>query len=71
MGGGVKGGQVIGKTDRTASEVVDRPVAIVDFLATVCRLLGIDYTKENRPSGVNRPVRIVDKDEKPILEVLT
>lgn len=70
MGGGVKGGQVIGKTDRTASEVVDRPVKIVDFLATVCRLLSIDYTKENRPSGVNRPVRIVDKYEKPILDIL-
>jgi len=70
VGGGVKGGQVVGKTDRTGSEVVDRPVTIVDFLATVCRILGIDYTKENRPSGVNRPVRIVDQHEKPILEVL-
>lgn len=69
MGGGVKGGQIVGKTDRTATEVVERPVTIVDFLATVCQLLGIDYTKENRPSGVNRPVRIVDKDEKPISEI--
>ncbi|MBI5759766.1 MAG: DUF1501 domain-containing protein [Planctomycetales bacterium] len=69
IGGGVKGGQVIGKTDRTATEIAARPVTIVDFLATVCRLLRIDYTKENRPIGVNRPVRIVDKNEKPIEEI--
>lgn len=71
MGGGVKGGQAIGATDRTATEVTDRPVKIVDFLATVCRLLGIDYAKENHPAGVNRPVRIVDKNETPILELLS
>lgn len=70
MGGGVKGGQVIGKTDRTATEVVERPVKIVDFLATVCKLLGIDYAKENHPTGVNRPIRIVDKDEQPIHEII-
>jgi arylsulfatase A-like enzyme len=71
IGGGVKGGQVIGRTDRTATEVVDRPVRVVDFLATVCQLMGIDYAKENHPPGVNRPIRIVDKDEKPILELLS
>jgi hypothetical protein len=70
IGGGAKGGQVIGKTDRTATEVVERPVPIVDFLATVCRLLGVDYAKENHPPGINRPVRVVDKDENPIAEVL-
>ncbi len=70
LGGGVKGGQVIGKTDRTGSEVADRPVKMVDFLSTVCKLLSIDYAKENHPAGVNRPIRIVDKDEKPILEVI-
>jgi len=70
MGGGVKGGQVIGKTDRTATEVIDRPVKIVDFLATACRILGIDYAQENHPPGLNRPIRIVDKDEQPINELL-
>jgi hypothetical protein len=69
LGGGVKGGQVIGKTDRTATEVADRPVKMVDFLSTICKLLGIDYAKENHPTGVNRPIRIVDKDEKPIVEL--
>ncbi len=71
VGGGVRGGQVIGQTDRTATEVVERPVTITDFLATVCRLLSIDYAKENRPAGVNRPIRIVDQNAKPLVELLS
>jgi hypothetical protein len=69
IGGGIRGGQVIGKTDRTASEVVERPVRIGDFLATVCRVMGIDHAKENRPPGVDRPVRIVETG-KPIAELV-
>jgi uncharacterized protein (DUF1501 family) len=71
LGGGIKGGRVVGKTDRTASEVAERPVTIGDFLATVCRALEIDYAKENRPTGVNRPIRIVDKAEHPLVEILS
>lgn len=70
MGGGINGGQVIGQTDRTATEVVERPVAIGDFLATVCRILGINYAKENRSPGIARPVRIVEKAESPLVEIL-
>ncbi len=70
IGGGVRGGQIIGKTDRTATEVVERPVPIVDFLATVCRILAIDHAKENRPPGIDRPVRIVEKEGKPIEGIL-
>lgn len=34
-------------------------------MATVCRILGIDYKKEiTTPNG--RPIRIVDKNEQPI-----
>lgn len=71
MGGGVKGGQAIGKTDRTASEVVERPTTIGDFLATVCQLLGIDYSKENLAPGNSRPVRIVEKADNPLVEVIS
>jgi hypothetical protein len=67
-GGGVKGGQVIGRTDKEGVEVVERPVSGLDFLATVCRLLGIDYTKQNQ-TPVGRPIRIVDKGAKPIAEL--
>ena len=69
IGGGIKGGQVIGRTDKKAAIVEDRPVTPADFFATICKVLGIDYTKENN-DGRGRPMRIVDKGEKPILEVL-
>jgi uncharacterized protein (DUF1501 family) len=68
-GGGIKGGQVIGKTDRTGASVTDRLISVKDFMATVCRILGIDYTRKiNTPIG--RPIRIVDAGEKVITELV-
>ncbi len=69
FGGGIRGGQVIGATDRTGTEVAERPISVVDFMATVCHLLGIDYRKEiDTPAG--RPIRVVDKGEHLIRELL-
>jgi len=59
-GGGIKGGQVIGKTDKEGAAVVERPVKAPDFLATVCDILDIDHTKQNEAAS-GRPIRIVDK----------
>ncbi len=59
-GGGIRGGQVVGRTDRDAAEVLDRPISVTDFLGTICTILGIDYTRENRAPGVERPIPIVD-----------
>jgi uncharacterized protein (DUF1501 family) len=60
FGGGIRGGQVIGRTDAEAAAVVERPVNALDFMATVCRALGIDHNKQNNtPNG--RPIRIVDR----------
>ncbi len=67
-GGGLKTGQVVGRTDADGATVTDRPINTVDFMATVCRALEIDYTK-HFVTGENRPVRIVDKDEKPVSEL--
>jgi hypothetical protein len=65
VGGGIKGGQVIGQTDKEGAEVVGERVSTIDFMATVCRILGIDYTKQNiAPTG--RPIRLVDKGANPI-----
>lgn len=64
-GGGVRGGQIVGRTDRDAAEVVERPISTVDFLATVCTLLKIDSTRENHAPGLNRPIPIVDTTKKP------
>ncbi len=68
VGGGVKGGQVIGKTDAEGAEVKDRPVSALDFLASICVALGIDYTKVNN-TPIGRPVRIVEKAGTPIKEL--
>jgi hypothetical protein len=72
LGGGIRGGQVVGRTDRLAAEVVERPISVPDFLATICTILGIDYTKHRFAPGVQRPIPIVDtsKDVKVISELL-
>jgi hypothetical protein len=49
--------------------VEDRPVAVADFLATICLALGIDPKKQNM-SNVGRPIRLVDLSAKPIEEVV-
>jgi hypothetical protein len=67
-GGGVKGGQLIGQTDKEGATVEERPISVRDFMATVCHLLGIDYAKQvQTPEG--RPIRIVDKGGAPIRDV--
>ena len=58
-GGGVRGGQVVGRTDKAGIEVADRPVTVPDLFATFCRSLGIDPAVENMaPTG--RPIKLVD-----------
>jgi hypothetical protein len=47
---------------------VERPVSTLDFMATVCRTLGIDANKINTTSG-GRPVRIVDRGSNYIREL--
>jgi Protein of unknown function (DUF1501) len=41
-GGGVKGGQVIGSSDRLGAEPRDRPVRPAEVVATIYRALGVD-----------------------------
>ncbi len=58
-GGGVRGGQVIGKTDAGGTEVTDRPVKVPDLFASFCHSLAIDPAKENM-SSIGRPIKLVD-----------
>jgi uncharacterized protein (DUF1501 family) len=67
-GGGIKGGQVVGKTDKEGATVVERQTSALDFMATICQVLGINYNKQNTAN--NRPIRIVDKGANPIKELL-
>ncbi len=41
-GGGFKGGHVVGKSDATGSEVVERPVHPADLIGSIYEMLGID-----------------------------
>jgi hypothetical protein len=68
-GGGIAGGQTVGRTTKDGTKVEDRPVGVPDLLATVCQALGIDHEKQNL-SNVGRPIRVVDKAGSPIREVL-
>ena len=68
-GGGIKGGQAVGRTDKSGGTVEDRPVSVPDLLATVCAAVGVDPAKQNT-SNIGRPIRVVDKAGTPIREVL-
>src|SRR5262249_16970138 len=68
-GGGIRGGQVVGKTSADGTTVEERPVSVEDFLATVGLALGIDIKGQNN-SNVGRPIRIVEPTAQPIKEVL-
>ncbi|HEY2952072.1 MAG TPA: DUF1501 domain-containing protein [Verrucomicrobiae bacterium] len=61
-GAGVRGGSIIGATDKNGSFVTDRPVRPADVCYTVYEALGIDPRKQLRtPEG--RPVEILDEGE--------
>lgn len=44
-GGGIKGGQVVGKTDEIGWSIVEEPVHINDLHATVLHLFGFDHKR--------------------------
>jgi len=58
-GGGLKGGQAVGATDKDGAEITDRPVGVMDLMATMTKAMGIDLaTQYTTPRG--RPMKIVD-----------
>jgi hypothetical protein len=58
-GGGLKGGQVIGATDKDGVDITDRPIGVTDVIATMTKAMGIDVaTQYTTPRG--RPIKIVD-----------
>jgi hypothetical protein len=72
-GAGIKTGQVVGASDETGSNVVDRVVSMGDIYATVYKTLGIDWTKEYM-SPIGRPIKIAnsleDRTGEPVKELL-
>lgn len=59
-GGGMRTGQVIGATDRNASEVIDRPVRFEEVFATLYRNLGIDIRSSTLTDLAGRPQYLID-----------
>ncbi len=57
-GGGIRGGQVYGKSDKLAAEPVDNPVPVADFVATIYHALGYD-AETTVIDPLNRPHRIL------------
>jgi len=61
-GAGVRGGKVIGATDKEGAYVTDRPIRPPDVCYSIYEALGIDPRKQIRtPEG--RPVEILDQGE--------
>ncbi|MDA0588276.1 MAG: DUF1501 domain-containing protein [Planctomycetota bacterium] len=58
-GGGVKPGQVIGATDKTAAAPSTEPISVSDLLRTISNLMGIDADRTYL-GPLGRPVPIVD-----------
>jgi hypothetical protein len=67
-GGGLKGGQVVGKTTPKAEHPVERPLKPADVLATAYRVLGIDTALAFKDHS-GRPIPILDEG-KSIEEIL-
>jgi uncharacterized protein DUF1501 len=55
-GGGVRGGQVYGETDKTGSSVKDRPVRPQDLTATIYHALGMPRDPRLTRDGVSQPL---------------
>jgi hypothetical protein len=65
-GGGIKGGQVIGSSDRVGESPRDNPVTPADLARTIYTLLGIDpnrelQTADGRPVPVNQGGKVIDR----------
>ena len=58
----------MGRPGAAVANVEGRAITVVDFMATICRALKIDYTKNFQTSS-GRPIRIVDQNERLVSEV--
>jgi hypothetical protein len=58
-GGGIKGGQAVGSTDADGVEITDKPLKVMDIVATMSKAMGLNLnTSYTTPNG--RPSKLVD-----------
>ncbi|MBA4029744.1 MAG: DUF1501 domain-containing protein [Planctomyces sp.] len=67
-GGGVQGGQVIGKSDAIGGAPAERPVTPPEVVATIYHSLGFNI-EDHLPGPAGRPFPLVDFGTKPIREL--
>jgi hypothetical protein len=67
-GGGIKTGRVIGATSDDGTKVIQDPVTVPDFYATLMRIFDIDADTTNF-TPESRPIRLVDKTGKVVEKV--
>jgi hypothetical protein len=67
VGGNIKGGQVIGATDKIGSQPVDKPIEPPQILASIYHGMGIDLDTTMMPGPGERPVRLVEAEPIPWL----
>jgi uncharacterized protein (DUF1501 family) len=68
-GGGLKGGQVIGATDREGGRVLSRPVHYQEVFATLYHVLGIDPSATTLTDPNGRPQHLLERGE-PLRELI-
>jgi hypothetical protein len=68
-GGGLRGGTVLGETDRTASTAIARPVHYKEVFATIYHNLGIDPHRTTLTDPQGRPQHLLDEGQ-PIRELI-
>jgi hypothetical protein len=61
-GGSIRGGQVVGSTDKTGARPHDFPVTPPQVLASIYRGMGIDLDATMMPGPGDRPVRLVEAE---------
>jgi hypothetical protein len=68
-GGGINGGQAYGRTSADGRTLESRPPSVPDFLATVCRALGIDPIRQKHVQR-RPPIRLVEAGARPIADMV-
>ncbi|MBY0503587.1 MAG: DUF1501 domain-containing protein [Bryobacteraceae bacterium] len=68
-GGGIKGGQVVGRTDDIGFNIVENPVHVHDLQATMLHAMGFDHTRLTY-RHMGRDFRLTDVDGKVVKAML-
>jgi hypothetical protein len=62
VGGNIRGGQVVGATDKHGERPSDRPISPPEVLASIYQGMGIDLDTTMMPGPGERPIRLVEAE---------